>query len=111
MVFATAAYAFTAENTVPDSNAGFGEGAISGYTVSNIHYIIDGNDLSQMSFNLSGPVPANIVVSFDGGTNTYSNTTNVVGGCHGDTGDSTKVFCNVVESTSAVTGLNVAAYD
>lgn len=34
LLFATAAYAYTASNTVPASNAGDGSGAVSGYTVT-----------------------------------------------------------------------------
>ena len=34
LLFTVAAYAFTAANTVPASNAGDGQGAISGYTVT-----------------------------------------------------------------------------
>ena len=37
-VLAGSTYAFAAANTVADSYAGDGEGAISGYDVSNIHY-------------------------------------------------------------------------
>ncbi len=51
-----ATYAFTASNTVPGSKAGEGTGAISGYTVSNIHYTIDSSDatlLSTVDFDLS----------------------------------------------------------
>ena len=35
------AYAFTAANTVPATNAGSGSGTVSGYTVSNIHYSLN----------------------------------------------------------------------
>jgi hypothetical protein len=38
LVLAGATYAFAAANTVPASKAGDGSGAISGYTVSAIHY-------------------------------------------------------------------------
>ena len=36
-----ATYAFTATNTVPDSYAGSGSGAISGYSVSSVQYQLD----------------------------------------------------------------------
>lgn len=53
-VFATVATAFAASNTVPDGYAGDGFGTISGYTVSNVQY------------NLNGTDPANIdSVEFD----------------------------------------------
>jgi hypothetical protein len=48
LVLAGATYAFAAANTVPASKAGDGSGAISGYTVSTIHY------------NLSAANPGNI---------------------------------------------------
>jgi hypothetical protein len=38
IVIAGSAYAFAAQNTVPDSNTGFGESIVSGYTVSDIVY-------------------------------------------------------------------------
>jgi len=36
--------AFTASNTVPASVAGFGEGAVTGATVTDIHYVADTAD-------------------------------------------------------------------
>jgi ABC-type transport system substrate-binding protein len=39
--FASAAYAFTAANTVPATNAGSGSGAISGYTASSVTYTLN----------------------------------------------------------------------
>jgi len=41
MVLSVASYAFAATNTVPDSYAGDGEGAIAGYIVSDITYVLD----------------------------------------------------------------------
>jgi spermidine/putrescine-binding protein len=38
---ATVTYAYAAANTVPASSAGDGNGAISGYTISNIVYTLD----------------------------------------------------------------------
>ena len=38
IALAGSAYAFAAGNTVPDSNTGFGESIVSGYTVSDIVY-------------------------------------------------------------------------
>ena len=58
----TATYAFAAANTVPASNAGDGSGAISGFTISNIHYTLNAaspaGDVSSVSFQLSPAVPA-----------------------------------------------------
>jgi hypothetical protein len=55
LLVAAATYAFTASNTVPGSNAGSGSGAISGYTVSNIHYqpnATTAGNLDSVTFNL-----------------------------------------------------------
>jgi len=54
-VLAGSTYAFAASNTVPPSNAGDGEGVISGYTVSNITYSTSGGDLTGVTFTLSAP--------------------------------------------------------
>jgi hypothetical protein len=62
LVLATATYAFAAANTVPNSLAGDGSGTISGFTISNIHYTLNGanpaGDVSTVSFTLSPAVPA-----------------------------------------------------
>ena len=64
----TATYGFTAANTVPGSKAGDGEGAVTGYTISNIDYTLDAADpglLDKVAFSLdsdpgSGEVRANV---------------------------------------------------
>ena len=74
---ATGAYAFTASNTVPDSNAGSGSGTISGYTVSGIAYTLNAttpSDIDSMTFTLNAAatvVKAKIV----SGSTTYTNCT------------------------------------
>jgi hypothetical protein len=65
LVLATSAYAFAATNTVPDSKAGEGAGAISGYTVTNIVYTFDTanpSNLTNVAFDLDAPA-ANAKVS------------------------------------------------
>lgn len=55
------AYAFTASNTVPTSNAGEGNGTVSGYTISNIDYSLNGtnpSNIDQVEFDLSPAPPA-----------------------------------------------------
>lgn len=55
-VVATGAYAFTASNTVPPSNAGSGNGTISGYTVSGIAYTLNATtptDIDSVAFTLN----------------------------------------------------------
>ena len=41
ILVAVGAYAFTASNTVPATNAGSGSNTISGYTVSNVGYTLN----------------------------------------------------------------------
>jgi hypothetical protein len=53
-VLAGSSYAFAASNTVPPTNAGDGNGIISGYTVSNIVYSTSNGNLTSVSFTLSG---------------------------------------------------------
>lgn len=48
-LFAIAAYAFTASNTVPDTRAGDGAGAITGYTVTNVTYNLDALDPTKIA--------------------------------------------------------------
>jgi hypothetical protein len=55
-VVASCAYALTASNTVPSSNAGSGSGTISGYTVAAITYTLDATNpqnIDKVSFTLS----------------------------------------------------------
>jgi hypothetical protein len=61
MVLTMAVYGFAASNTVPASNAGDGSNTISGYTVSDIHYELNGTDpslIDAVEFNISPAVPA-----------------------------------------------------
>lgn len=56
LVFATAAYAFAASNTVPSSYAGEGSAAISGYTVTNLVYSLNASNpgnIDAVSFTLN----------------------------------------------------------
>ncbi len=55
MAVGSAAYGFTAANTVPGTNAGDGSGTISGDTVSNVHYTLSGTNATGVSFTLSAP--------------------------------------------------------
>lgn len=65
----TVAYAFAAANTVPDTYAGDGSGAISGYTVSNIQYnlvVADPSTIDSVDFDLDAAA-GQASVSFDNG--------------------------------------------
>ena len=56
VVMSAATYGFAAANSVPAGLAGEGQGAISGYTVSNVVYALDNSDPTQfasVSFTLS----------------------------------------------------------
>ena len=61
LILATAAYGFAASNTVPGTNAGDGSAAISGYTVSNVHYTLNATNpanIDSLSFTIAPAVPA-----------------------------------------------------
>ena len=81
VALAFAAYAFTASNTVPATKAGDGNGAISGYAVTNVAYQLAGatpSDLDSVSFDLddaAGTVKAKVVSS----STTYTDCTNTGG--------------------------------
>ena len=74
---ATGAYAFTASNTVPSSQAGSGSGTITGYTVSAVEYQLNAttpSDIDSVTFTLSAnatTVKAKIV----SGSTTYTDCT------------------------------------
>lgn len=56
LVFATAAFAFAASNTVPASYAGEGASVTSGYTVSNVVYNLNAttpSDIDSVAFTLN----------------------------------------------------------
>jgi hypothetical protein len=55
------AYAFTASNTVPATTAGAGSGAVSGYTITNIHYALDAttpSNIDSLTFTITPAVPS-----------------------------------------------------
>jgi hypothetical protein len=61
LILATAAYGFAASNTVPTTNAGDGSAAISGYTVSAVHYTLNATNpanIDSLSFTIAPAVPA-----------------------------------------------------
>jgi hypothetical protein len=65
-LLAVAAYAFTASNTVPDTLAGDGSGDITGYAVSNVHYVLASNpaNVDYWTFDLNdaaGTVQSKVV--------------------------------------------------
>ncbi len=78
---ALAAYAFTASNTVPATRAGDGSGAITGYAVSSVAYVLATNpaNIDRVTFTLDAPattVRAKVVsasTTYDSCTNTGGN--------------------------------------
>src|ERR1700735_3364302 len=53
------AYAFTASNTVPATTVGAGAGAVSGFTVTNLHYALNATTPANIDFltlTISPPV-------------------------------------------------------
>jgi hypothetical protein len=83
------AYAFTASNTVPASTAGAGSGAVSGYTVTNLHYALDAttpSNIDSLTFTISPVVPSTgtgkVIISAalsTGGPTNYTCTTDSAG--------------------------------
>ena len=83
------AYAFTASNTVPASTAGAGSGAVSGYTVTNLHYTLNAtspSNIDSLTFTISPSVPSTgtgkVVISAalsTGGPTNYTCTTDSTG--------------------------------
>jgi hypothetical protein len=108
VALATAAtYAFTASNTVPGSNAGSGSGAISGYTVSNIHYQANAatpDNMDAVTFDLDAPANDVKVTVVNGGQ---------VYDCGASVGGSNSVSCDTTvgsqASISAANNLTVVA--
>lgn len=71
-MLAMVGYGYAATNTVDPSNAGDGVGAVSGYTISNIHYGLDSNtpsNLASIEFDTNPVLPSNgsVRVSVDDG--------------------------------------------
>jgi hypothetical protein len=108
------AYAFTASNTVPATTAGAGSGAVTGYTVTNLHYALDATtpaNIDSLTFTISPAVPSTgsgkVIISAalsTGGPTNYTCTT--------DTGG-TNVTCATILPTqltaALLTGVTVVA--
>jgi hypothetical protein len=88
-ILGTGAYAFTASNTVPNTTAGSGQGTVSGYTITNIHYALNATtpaNIDSLTFTVSPVIPSTstgkVVVQAaltSGGPSNYSCTTNTTG--------------------------------
>jgi hypothetical protein len=114
VAIAGGAYAFTASNTVPATTAGAGAGAVSGYTVTNLHYSLDATtptNIDSLTFTISPAVPSTgsgkVIIAAalsSGGPLNYTCTT--------DTGG-TNVTCPTITPTqltaALLTGVTVVA--
>jgi hypothetical protein len=94
-------------NNVPTSNAGDGSGAISGYTVTAVHYTLDNtnpNLTTQVSFNIAPALTGTSSkrVSLDGGTSWIA-----AGNCSGNG----TVICTAALAVTSLTNLRVVAAD
>ena len=114
MAIGGGAYAFTASNTVPATTAGAGAGAVTGYTVTNIHYILNATtpaNIDSLTFTISPAVPSTgsgrVIVAAalsTGGPTNYTCTTDVTLG--------TTVTCVTTSpqlTAALLTGLTVVA--
>lgn len=72
-------YAFAAANTVPETGAGAGSGVVSGYTISNVTYTINGSNptiLDAVTFDVastsgSAGTPTQVEARLDASTSTW----------------------------------------
>jgi hypothetical protein len=102
-VVAPAAYAFTAANTVPNSNAGSGAGTISGYTVSNVSYTLNGTNpqnVDQVAFTIA-PTSGTVKVQVVSGGSWYA--------CTNSAGSVTCATTSPQATAAAVNQLTVVA--
>ena len=71
---AIGAYAFTAANTVPATQAGAGSGAISGYTISSVAYTLnaDPTKIDAVAFSISPTSAAAVKIQLVSGGAWYA---------------------------------------
>jgi hypothetical protein len=108
-VLAAGAFAFMGANVVPVTHAGTGQGAITGYNVTNVTYTFDGpaNKLTGIDFDLDG-IATDLSVQFDNGSGNWYGVSH--GGCTvTPVGPNTHVHCTVSEPLEAINGLEVSA--
>ncbi len=74
-VLASAAYAFTAANTVPGTQAGSGSGAISGYTATSVTYTLNATtptNIDAVAFTISPTTTAAVKIQLAAAGSWYS---------------------------------------
>jgi hypothetical protein len=108
------AYAFTASNTVPATTVGAGAGAVSGFTVTNLHYALNATtpaNIDSLTFTIAPAVPSTgsgkVIIAAalsTGGPTNYTCTTDTAG---------TTVTCPTIVPTqltaALLTGVTVVA--
>ncbi len=81
-ILASAAYAFTAANTVPATTAGSGSGAISGYTATAVTYTLNATtptNIDAVAFTISPTTTATVKVQLVSAGGTWYACTNTSG--------------------------------
>ena len=100
LILSVAVYGFAAANVVPGSSAGDGSGAISGYTISNIHYALNpanpGN-IQTVTFTIAPAAASDVRITMDG--TTWSTCSNTAGA----------VSCSVTQAALTAMNLRVVA--
>ncbi|MGE0599722.1 MAG: hypothetical protein AB7J35_11375 [Dehalococcoidia bacterium] len=105
-LLAVLTYGFAAANGVPASNAGDGQAAISGYAVTNVHYVLNSSNpstIDSVTFSISPGLTgaATSRISLNGGSTWLA-----AGTCTG----STTITCNASgTSVTALSNLRVVA--
>ena len=86
LFLSTSAYAFASANTVIKSGGGDGSAAISGYTIANVHYTLDGTDpstVTSIAFSLApaagGPVATTVKANLVAPSGSWFNCTQSAG--------------------------------
>ena len=72
---ASGAYAFTASNTVPGTQAGAGSNTISGYTATNVQYTLDSTtptNVNAVAFTITPATTSAVRVQLASGGTWYS---------------------------------------
>jgi len=100
LILSVAVYGFAAANVVPGSSAGDGSGAISGYTVSNIHYALNATNpgnIQTVTFTIAPVAASDVRITMDGAT--WYTCTNTAGA----------VSCSVTQAALTAVNLRVVA--
>ncbi len=96
-VLVAGTYAYTAANTVPASKAGDGSGAVSGYTVSLVHYNLNATspqNVDSVTFTLDAAPPSGSTIKAQVDGATWYTCTN----------SGTAVTCNTTSPIATVLG-------